>query len=297
MNLKWQKSLMIALPVGAILVALVCFTLSGGAAIAQEKDYEEFDHNNFDNPTKIDNKWLPLKPGMRFVYAGTTVDEDEPIPHRVVITVTDLTKVIDGVRCVITWDLDYSAGQLAEAELAFYAQDNDGNVWRMGEYPEEYEDGEFVAAPTWLAGIQDAKAGISMQANPQPETPSYSQGWAPKVDFTDRGRVHEIAEEVCVPMGCYENVVVIDETSKAEPDAHQYKYWASGVGNIKVGWGGEGEKTQEVLDLVDFMELSPEAMAEIRTEALELEKHAYEVSEDVYGKTQPAEHKKMMTEK
>jgi hypothetical protein len=142
-----------------------------------EKDYEDFFPENFDNSTQIDNHWLPLIPGTQFVYDGVTVEDGKNIPHRIVITVTDLTKVIGGVRSVVTWDRDYSDDELVEAELAFFAQDNDGNVWRMGEYPEEYENGEFVIAPTWIHGLQGARAGIAMQAEPQVGTPSYSQGW------------------------------------------------------------------------------------------------------------------------
>ena len=126
-----------------------------------EKEFEDFDPNNFDRPDAVDNKWFPLEPGTRFIYEGTTVEDDGTVvPHRVEITITDLTKVIGGVRSVVSWDLDYSDGELVEAELAFFAQDNDGNVWRMGEHPEEYEDGKFVEAPTWIHGLQDARAGI-----------------------------------------------------------------------------------------------------------------------------------------
>lgn len=252
------------------------------------KKYEDFDPKNFDNPTNIDNEWMPLKPGMRYVYAGTTVDDDgESKPHRVVIHVTDLTKIINGIRSVVAWDLDFSAGELVEAELAFFAQDNDGNVWRMGEYPEEYEEGEFVTQSCWIAGIEEAKAGISMEGEPLLSSPSYSQGWAPGTGFTDRGQVYQVGEEVCVPMGCYEDVLVIAEGSEAEPDAKQLKYWAPGIGNVRVGWKGEGEKTQEVLELVDIIQLGEENLAEIRTKALELEKSAYKNSKNVYGKTEP----------
>jgi len=66
-----------------------------------DKKYEDFDPKNFDNPTNIDNEWMTLKQGMRYVYAGTTVEEDKPIPHRVVIHITDLTKMIGDIRCVI----------------------------------------------------------------------------------------------------------------------------------------------------------------------------------------------------
>jgi hypothetical protein len=159
----------------------------------------------------------------------------------------------------------------------------------MGEYPEEYEDGEFVTAPTWIHGFQDARAGIMMPAAPQPGTPSYAEGWGPAVDWTDRGQVDQVGQETCVPVDCYKDVLVIAETSHSEPDAQQLKYYARGVGNVRVGWRGEGEKTKETLELVKIEHLSPSALAEARAKALELEKHAYEVSKDVYAHTRPAE--------
>jgi hypothetical protein len=253
-----------------------------------EQMYENFDASNFSNPTNITNEWMPLKPGMRYVFEGTTLsDENDPLPHRVEIHITDFTKVIDGLNTVVAWDLDYSDEQLVEAELAFFAQDNDGNVWRMGEYPVEYEEGEVVATPCWLSGIEDAIAGISMRGNPELGSPSYSQGWGPGVGFTDRGQVYNFETKTCVPLDCYEDVLVIRETSLAEPDAFQLKYWAKGIGNVKVGWGGEGEKTQEILELVEMTKLDDEAFAEVRKKALELEEEAYKNSKNVYGKTSP----------
>ena len=287
----------------AMLLVFTCLGLSSCSLTAEkmesastdqalvEKEFEDFNRDNFSHSTNIDNEWLPLKPGTRFVYTGTTMDDDEPIPHRVVINVTDLTKVINGLPVVVTLDLDYNADELVEAELAFFAQDNDGNVWRMGEYPEEYEDGNFVVAPAWIHGIEDAKAGIAMKAGPRLGTPSYSQGWGPAVEFTDRGVVYQTGQKTCVPVDCYENVLVIAETSKAEPDAQQLKYFAPGVGNVRVGWQGEGEKTQEVLELVEVVQLSPEALAEVRAEALALEKRAYRISREVYGSLPPLKRK------
>jgi hypothetical protein len=231
---------------------------------------------------------MPLKPGTRFVYEGTTIQDDgTTVPHRVEINVTDLTKEIGGVPSVVTWDLDYSDNELVEAELAFYAQDDEGNVWRMGEYPEEYEEGKFVAAPTWIHSFQDARAGIMMKADPQVGTSSYAQGWAPAVGWTDRGQVDQMTQ-TCVPVECYEEVLVIAESSQAEPDAQQLKYYARGVGNVRVSWRGAKEKTKETLELVRLEPLRPEALAEVRAAALKLEEHAYQVSKDVYAQTPPA---------
>lgn len=278
-----------------LFTACICIIISNDLVRAQStqnsvKEFEEFDYNNFDHPTKINNEWMSLTPGIQHIYLGTTVDDDgETRPHRVVITITDLTKEIDGIPTVVSWDLDYSADELVEAELAFFAQDNDGNVWRMGEYPEEYEDGEIVAAPCWITGIKGSTAGISMKFNPEVGTPSYSHGYAPDVEFTDRGQVDQMVDEVCVPVDCYENVLVISETSEVEPDAYQLKYFARNVGNFNVSWRGEGEKTQEVLELVKVNKLSSEEMEEVRKKVMELEKSAYEQSKDVYGLTSPLE--------
>ena len=264
-------------------------------AIAQQsltsvKEFEDFDSKNFDRSTHIDNKWFPLKPGTQFVYEGFTIEEGKRVPHRVVFSVTDLTKVIGGVRAVIAHEQDYSAEKLVEAEIVFFAQDNDGTVWQLGQYPEEYENGKLVGAPAWIHSIQDARAGIIMKVEPRPGTPSYSQGWGPAVNWMDRGMVYQVGQKTCVPLKCYEDVLVIDETTEQEPGAHQHKYHARGVGVVRVGWGGEGEKTKETLELVKVVQLGPQALAAVRAEALKLETRAYKISKNVYVHTPPAEH-------
>jgi hypothetical protein len=72
---------------------------------------KDFKRARFDHPTHIDNRWLLLKPGTQFVYEGSAiVDEKGRQPRREVTTVTDLTKVIDGVRTLVISDSDYTAG-------------------------------------------------------------------------------------------------------------------------------------------------------------------------------------------
>jgi hypothetical protein len=266
---------LVAGPVGA---ASPCARVDGPACA--------FEPANFSEPTVIDNPWLPMRPGMQWVYEGTT-NEDELLEHQVIITVTDLTKVVNGIETVVSWDLDFSDGELVEQELAFFAQDDDGNVWRMGEHPEEFEDGEFVGAPTWLGGIDGASAGISMLGEPAVGMLSYSQGWAPPVEFIDRGRVDLMGQETCVAYDCFTDVLVIDEFNTEEFGAHQLKYFAPGVGNVRVGWAGNDE-TREELELVAMYQLDAEALLDVRAAALEIEAHAYDVSPAVYALTDPA---------
>jgi hypothetical protein len=129
-----------------------------------------------------------------------------------------------------------------------------------------------------------------MKADPKLGTPSYSQGYGPAVNWTDRGQVFAMGQEVAVGATRYRDVLVIRETSNEEEaaDARQLKYYAAGVGNIKVGWMGTGEKTKETLDLTRVEQLDAQEMAAVRAKALALEKSAYRRSKNVYGRTAPA---------
>jgi hypothetical protein len=284
----------------ALLPAVVfgCFVLSptlglsqtGKAPVDASGDpLEVMEASKFSRPIEITNKWLPMKPGTRYVYQGTAVEDDgKVVPHRIVINITDLVKVIGGIRTVVSYDLDYSDNELVEAELAFFAQDDEGNVWRFGEYPEEYEDGKFVKAPVWIHGYQGARAGIMMQAQPRLGAPSYAQGYGPKVGWADRGQVYQMGQDVTIGAGRYSDVLVVKESARSEGDAAQLKYYAAGLGNIKVGWTGSEEKSKEVLELVRIEQLDAKALAEVRAKALALEKSAYKRSKAVYGATRPA---------
>jgi hypothetical protein len=243
----------------AMLAAAACATQSAkqGAQDGSEGAQAEppltgsagdFERAQFDDPTNIDNKWLPLKPGTQFVYEGSAIVEGEGRQSRRVVTiVTDLTKVIAGVRALVIWERDYTAGKLNEPELAFFAQDNAGNVWLLGEYPEEYEDGKFDKAPAWINGQGGARAGIAVKAEQRLGAPSYAQGYAPPpVGFFDRARVYKMNQQTCVPVDCYENVLVTEEFNPSEPGAYQLKYYAPDVGNVRVGWRGEKEEERDV---------------------------------------------------
>lgn len=262
-------------------------TLGAQPRAITDKDY---DASRFSDPATVDNKWFPLRAGTQFVFEGRSNRGQGRRPHRVIFTATDLTKVIDGVRTVVMWDRDINDGRLLEAELAFFAQDDDGNVWAFGEYPEEYdEDGTFEGAPdTWIVGRAGAKAGLHMMAAPRTGTRSYLQGWAPEIDFSDRAKVLQTGQRVCIPIRCYTNVLVTDETNPLEPsDGHQLKYYAQGVGNIKAA-PGVGGKEREVLELVEVAQLGLAELAHVRRQALKLERRAQRVSK-VYRGTPPAQ--------
>jgi hypothetical protein len=270
------------LAVTGSLCLLVAATPSSAAAAGPTGAAPAATGHGFHHPLRIDNRFLPFRPGTKYVFDGQV----DGTPHRVVLVVTDLAKVVDGVATAVLWDRDFDDGQLAEAELAFEAEDDRGTVWNYGEYPEEYEDGHFVGAPsTWIPGVDRARAGIHMLAHPRVGTPRYVQGSAPAIDFLDTAKVVATGQHLCVRGRCYDHVVVTDETSPLEPDSgHQVKYYAPRVGVVRIG--AVGGTQQEFLDLVSVTHLGPAGLAAARAAALRLERRAYRVSKP-YRQTPP----------
>jgi hypothetical protein len=259
---------------------------TGSENVGQPISADDYDRRLFNSrSTTIDNAWWPLEPGTRFSWRGSTEEEGERVPHRIVFTVTDLTKVIDGVRTVVGWDRDFTRGKLVESELIFLAQDKHGNVWHFGQYSETWEGKELVGGQTWLVGhLKGAKAGILMMAEPRLGTPAYSEGFAPAPFYwDDYARVWKVGQRSCVPAGCFRNVMVTEEFEPRKPDAYQLKYYARGVGNIRTGWRGSKDEDHEVLVLQRVERLGARDMAKARARALKLETRAR-----VYGEAPPA---------
>jgi hypothetical protein len=143
-------------------------------------DPGKFNRKDFGSPFGDTNRWLPLHPGYQSVRDGTLFRGRRELHHRRRFTVTDVVKVINGVRAVVVLDQDIDAGQIAEQALDYFAQDKHGNVWYMGSYTETYEGGQFVnAVDAWLAGVNGATAGVAMMADPKKGMPGYIQASIP----------------------------------------------------------------------------------------------------------------------
>jgi hypothetical protein len=277
---KLSKRQVIAAPIAAFVASFVPSVFAADS----RTDLLEVDAKNFSRPTIIDNKYMPLKPGMQFVFEGWTIDdEDKKVPHKVIDIVTDLVKDINGIETVIIWERDIVDGKLQESELAFRAQDDKGNVWHFGEVKEVYDENlKLVGGKTWMQGRLGAKAGIIMPAKPAAGTPSLSQGFATGVyKWDDRGQVRKVGEKVKVPAGAFKDVVVIEEWSSGEKKkgALQLKFYAPSVGYVKVGFEGD-DPVKETLELTKISELSAKEMDEARVEALLVEERNY-----YYGRT------------
>lgn len=206
----------------AAVAANIQFASAGGAT---DTNGIKFDKHNFSNSLNIDNKYFPLKPGTTFIYQGTKEGERA----KDTFTVTDRTKDVDGITARVIRDNAYENGKLSEFTDDWFAQDDDGNVWYMGEFTTEVDTGSHEGS--WEAGVNGGKPGIFMEANPEVGD-TYQQEFSKGI-AEDRAEIVSMTDSVCVPYGCFQNVLETKETTPIEPGVEEHKFFAPGVGDIK----------------------------------------------------------------
>jgi hypothetical protein len=215
----------------------ICKSLGGGP-------YNPvIDPNNFVDT--VDNPYFTLTPGTTFIYEKHTAGETE----RVEVTVTDETKVILGVTCVVVLDSSTVNGELKEDTIDWYAQDKAGNVWYFGEISEQLEDGDLVSLEgSWKSGVDDAQPGIVMKAHPVVND-IYRQEFSLGV-AEDMSRVVSLDESVSVPCGPFDNCLQTADFTPISPDELEYKYFSPDVGQVVLTIDAETGSREELVEVL-----------------------------------------------
>ncbi|HEY0950784.1 hypothetical protein [Nocardioides sp.] len=207
-----------------------------GTAATSQGAGSEFPQS--DEPTEMDpaeftadvtNPWFPLEPGTRWTYRETTEDGEVV---RVVVTATTVTREIaNGVTARVVRDTVTLHGEVIEDTLDWYAQDEDGTVWYLGEDTAEFEGGKIATREgSFEAGVDGAQAGVIMPASPEVGM-TYRQEYY-EGEAEDNGEVLALGERASVPAGEYDDLVKTADTTPLEPDVLEHKYYASGVGLV-----------------------------------------------------------------
>lgn len=185
----------------------------------------------------ITNPYFPLKPGTVYVYKAPD--------STVTVTVTRRKVKIMGVECIVVRDTNVVDGEVEEDTEDYYAQDKQGNVWYFGEDTAEFVHGVAVSFEgSFIAGIDGAKPGIIMPANPKPGSTSRQE--AAFGDAEDLARIERLGENVRLPFGTFGNALKTFEFTPLEPDARENKYYAPGVGLVLTVNLENGEREQLV---------------------------------------------------
>jgi hypothetical protein len=245
-----------------------------------------FDPANFVDPTLDTNPYHPVKPGLQWVRAGTTEVGSRVVPHEIITTMTDVIRVIDGVPTIAMLDESTDSGEVSQQGMDYLALDKDGNVWILGGYTEDFEGGQYTNTESAFLGEGGgASTGILSPAKVDANTPRWFIGKAPD-EKASVGQPVEVGVRTCVPFACYDNVRVVQEGNVGAPD-NENKYYASGVGVIK-NVPLDASLHQDTFDLRNFVELSPQGLAEASQAVLDLEAHARVTSPEVFGSAPPA---------
>jgi hypothetical protein len=212
----------------AVLAAIVGMLLSlvagcaGSSSQEQQKAYKpNIDPTEF--TTTIDNEYFPMKPGTTFLYEGGAEHSEMSVTHQ--------TKRVMSVECVVVDHREWEGDQLIERTYDWFAQDNKGSVWYFGEDTKEYENGEVVSTKgSWEAGVDGAKPGIIMPADPKIGE-SYYQEYYPG-EAMDMARVLSFDASVMVPFGYFDHVLETREWTPLQPGFFEKKYYVRGVGPL-----------------------------------------------------------------
>ena len=174
----------------------------------------------------VDNPWFPLKPGTTLLYRGVRDGK----PSRDVFTVERGTKTIDGVPCTIVSDTLHLAGKPFERTTDWYAQDAAGNVWYFGEQTAELDANGRVksTAGTWRSGVDGARAGIYLPADPQVGDAGRQEFY--KGQAEDHFRVKKLSTSVKTPGASSTQALLTEEWTPLEPGVIDHKYYVRGIG-------------------------------------------------------------------
>jgi hypothetical protein len=187
------------------------------------------------------NPLFPLVPGTVWTYEGGGETD--------VVTVTNATKVIQGVTTIVVHDVVSVGGQVTEDTEDYFAQHADGTVWYFGELSKTFEDGELVDLHgSFRAGVDGAKPGIIMEAAPQVGD-VYRQEFALGVAEDAAEVTSTTASAVTPGASCTDTCLETRDLNPLEPDAEEHKFYAPGVGLILTVDVETGER-QELVSVV-----------------------------------------------
>jgi hypothetical protein len=175
----------------------------------------------------IDNPYFPLPVGRTLVYRGVS-DGERQVDR---VRVTDETKVIEGITATVAHDVVFTEGTKDEVTNDWYAQDDQGNVWYLGEDTKALLGGGRVdRSGSWEAGVNGAKPGLIMEADPLPPD-AYRQECL-SGEAEDMAWVVDRGGSLTVPYGTVHQVLRTFEFARIEPNVVSEKRYAPGLGIV-----------------------------------------------------------------
>jgi hypothetical protein len=235
-----EADMLVRLSKSAFWLAAIVIMQTASAAGARTVSIP-FNAANFSDPLTIDNPYFPLIAGTTYTSRASTSDGCEED----VTTITYQTRIIDGVTTRVVHDQVFDGetctsdpGALTEDTSDYYAQDNAGNVWYMGEDTFTCE-GAGHCTPgegAWIAGVNNAQPGIIMLAHPK-SGDSYQQEFSAGI-AQDQALVTAVGVTAKMTrddayQASYSNCLVTKEWTVLEPGAIEFKTYCPSIGVVQ----------------------------------------------------------------
>jgi hypothetical protein len=192
----------------------------------------------FSHPRDITNPLLPLAYLKQDILEGAEGGQKVRI-ERTILPKKHKTFKIAGqtVEALVMEDREIKNGALEEVTLDYFAQDDAGTVYYLGEDVDEYENGKVKGhSGAWLLGKDTKNPGVIIPAHPKVGDKFKSEDVNKEIHEDDE--VVSVNETVSVPAGVYENCVKVKEML-ADGET-EFKFYAPGVGVVReVPAGGD----------------------------------------------------------
>ena len=173
--------------------------------------------------TVIDNPHMPLVPGTVYTFEGGG--------ETITVETTSKTREVMGVETVVVHDVVSESGEVTEDTYDYYAQDADGNVWYFGEDSSEMSGGKVTTTKgSWEAGVDGARPGIVMEADPQVGDYYYQENYPGHAE--DTGKVLALDEQVDVPYGSFDHVLKTEDVNPLDNSGAEHKFYVEGIGVV-----------------------------------------------------------------
>jgi hypothetical protein len=209
------------------IILLIC--VSGGVACQNSQSGSSW-QDEFQIPERKlsptgRNPYFILEPGFQLNLESKNA--------RLLMTVLDETKIVNGVTTRVVEEREWKNGNLREVSRNFFAICEDTkDVFYFGEEVDMYKGGKVDNHKgAWLTGQNNARAGLIMPGEPTVGM-KYYQEVAPGVAM-DRAEVASTNENFETPAGSFSGCLKTKESTPLNFLEREVKRYAPGIGLIQ----------------------------------------------------------------
>lgn len=189
----------------------------------------------FSHPRDITNPYLPLASLKQDIIEGSEDGKKTRVERTLKPAIHKTFKVAgQKVDSLCMEDRIFVGGVLEEVALDYFAQDDGGTIYYLGEDVDEFDEKGKLAKhnppdDAWLTGKDTPAPGVIMPAHPKVGDTFRSEDVSAAIAETDE--VVSLDESTTVPAGTFEHCLKMKET--LADGSVEFKLYAPGVGVVR----------------------------------------------------------------